>query len=71
LGYKGRVGLYEMMDYTDDIKMMLLNGKSAFEIGKYALSNGMIDLERDGIFKAIQGQLDLNEIYRFIKIKDI
>lgn len=60
-----------MMDYTDDIKMMLLNGKSAFEIGKYALSNGMIDLERDGIFKAIQGQLDLNEIYRFIKIKDI
>lgn len=70
VGYKGRVGLYEMMDYTDDIKIMLLDGKSAFEIGKYALSKGMIDLERDGLFKTIQGKLDLNEVYRFVKIKD-
>lgn len=70
-GYKGRVGLYEMMDYTDDIRMMLLDGKSAFEIGKYALGKGMIDLERDGLFKAIQGKLDLNEIYRFVKIQSI
>jgi type II secretory ATPase GspE/PulE/Tfp pilus assembly ATPase PilB-like protein len=65
------VGLYEMMDYTDNIRMMLLDGKSAFEIGKYALANGMIDLERDGLFKAIQGKLDLNEIYRFVKIQEI
>jgi type IV pilus assembly protein PilB len=62
VGYKGRVGIYEMMDYTDEIKVMLLNGKSAFEIGKYALAQGMIDLERDGLFKAIKGELDLNEI---------
>ena len=60
-----------MMDYTDDVRMMLLDGKSAFEIGKYALSQGMIDLERDGLFKAIKGLLDLNEIYRFVKIQDI
>jgi hypothetical protein len=43
-----------MMDYTDDIRIMLLDGKSAFEIGKYSLSQGMIDLERDGLFKTIQ-----------------
>jgi type II secretory ATPase GspE/PulE/Tfp pilus assembly ATPase PilB-like protein len=60
-----------MMDYTDDIKMMLLDGKSSFEIGKYALSKGMIDLERDGLFKMIKGHLDLNEVYRFVKIQDI
>jgi type IV pilus assembly protein PilB len=71
VGYKGRVGLYEMMDYTDDIKMMLLDGKSAFEIGKYALSQGMIDLERDGLLKAIKGQLDLKEVYRFVKVQDM
>lgn len=71
IGYKGRVGIYEMMDYTDDIRVMLLDGKSAFEIGKYALSQGMIDLERDGLFKTIQGKLDLNEVYRFVKIQDI
>jgi len=41
------------MDYTDDIKTMILDGKSAFEVGNYALQKGMIDLERDGIFKII------------------
>ena len=71
IGYKGRVGIYEMMDYNDDVKIMLLDGKSAFEIGKYALAQGMIDLERDGIFKAIKGDLDLNEVYRFVKIQEI
>jgi hypothetical protein len=35
------------MDYTDDIKNMLLAGSSNMEIEQYALKNGMIDLERD------------------------
>jgi type II secretory ATPase GspE/PulE/Tfp pilus assembly ATPase PilB-like protein len=65
------VGIYEMMDYTDDVKMMLLDGKSAFEVGKHALSQGMIDLERDGLLKMLQGKLDLHEVYRFVKIQDI
>jgi len=43
-----------MMDYTDDLKTLLLAGKSAFEVEEYALKNGMINLERDGVFKAIQ-----------------
>ena len=60
-----------MMDYTDDIKMMLIEWKSAFEIGKYALSRGMIDLERDGLFKAIKWELDLQEVYRFVKLQDV
>jgi len=36
-GYKGRIGLFEMMDYTDEIKNLLLNGKSAFEVEDLAL----------------------------------
>ena len=68
--YKWRLWLYEMMDYTDDIKMMLLDWKSAFEVWKYALSRGMIDLERDWIFKALKWELDLQEVYRFVKIQD-
>lgn len=43
-----------MMDYTTDIKNLILNGKSAFEVEDYALQHGMINLERDGIFKVIQ-----------------
>jgi hypothetical protein len=43
-----------MMDYTDEIKNLLLDGKSSFEIEIEALSKGMINLERDGIFKIIK-----------------
>ena len=70
-GYKWRLWIYEMMDYTDDIKMMLIDGKSAFEIGKYALSKWMIDLERDWLFKAIKWEFDLQEVYRFVKLQDL
>lgn len=69
--YKWRVWFYEMMDYTDDIKTMLLDWKSSYEIWKYALAQWMIDLERDGIFKALKGQTDLKEVYRFVKIQDL
>lgn len=68
-GYKGRVGLFEMMDYTDEIKNMLLEGKSAFEVESVALQKGMINLERDGVFKVIKGITTLEEIYRYIKAR--
>ena len=60
-----------MMDYTDDIKWLLIDWKSAFEVGKFALSRWMIDLERDGIFKAMKGEFDLHEVYRFVKLQDL
>lgn len=69
-GYKGRVGIYELMDYTDDIKTMILEGKSAFEVGNFALHKGMIDLERDGIFKIIHGQTTFDELYRFVRMRN-
>ena len=60
--YKGRVGLFEMMDYTDEIKNMLLDGKSAFEVESIALQRGMINLERDGVFKIIKGMTTIDEV---------
>lgn len=68
-GYKGRVGLFEMMDYTDEIKNLLLEGKSAFEVESTALQRGMINLERDGIFKIIKGMTTLDEVYRYVKAR--
>ena len=67
--YKWRVGIFELMDYTDDIKNMILAGTSSFEIESFALKNGMINLERDWTFKIISWVLDLDEVYRFIKNK--
>jgi|GEM_PF-276607 len=59
----------EMMEYDDEIKNLLLQGKTALDIEAYALKNGMINLERDGIFKSIEGQTTIEEVYRIVKHK--
>ncbi len=66
---KSRIWLFEMMDYTDDLKNLILNNKSAFEVEEYALKYGMINLERDGIFKVIQWHISLDEVYDNVKTK--
>lgn len=68
-GYKWRIGIFELMDYTDDIKNMLMEWKSNMEIEQFALHHGMIDLERDWIFKVINWVTDIDEVYRFVKTK--
>jgi len=57
------------MDYTEELKNMLLNGKSVFEIENLTLQNGMINLERDGVFKVIKGITTLDDVYRYVKTK--
>lgn len=70
-GYKWRIWLFELMDYNDEIKKMLMEWRSNMEIEQVALQNWMINLERDGIFKVIKWIVDLDEAYKFVKIKDI
>jgi hypothetical protein len=43
-----------MMDFNEGLKNMILDGKSAIDVENYALSKGMINLERDGVFKVIE-----------------
>lgn len=57
------------MEYNDAIKNLLLQGKTAFEIEKFALAEGMINLERDGVFKIIKSMTSLDEIYRIVTHK--
>jgi type IV pilus assembly protein PilB len=67
MGYKGRVGIFECMEYDDNLKDMLLHDKTAFEVEKELLTNGMINIERDAIFKTIKGLTTLDEVYRMSK----
>ncbi len=69
--YKWRIWLFELMDYNDEIKKMLMEWRSNMEIEQVALQNWMINLERDGIFKVIKWVIDLDEAYQFVKIKDV
>ena len=50
-GYKGRVGLYEMMEINDELRELILVGASALELKKKAIEQGMITLRRSGLIK--------------------
>lgn len=67
---KWRMGMYEFMEYDDFIKNLLLQWKTALEIERHALSNWMINLERDWVLKAIWWKMNLEEVYRLTKHKN-
>ncbi|MCD5380392.1 GspE/PulE family protein [Candidatus Gracilibacteria bacterium] len=66
-GYKGRVGMYEVLEIGSGVKEMILGGQSAFNINRQAIKDGMISLEQDGIMKALNGETSLEEVYRVAK----
>ncbi len=63
-GYKGRVGLYEVMEIGDDIRELILIGASAVELKKKAMEQGMITLRRSGLTKIKEGVTTLEEVAR-------
>ncbi|MDD3145222.1 MAG: GspE/PulE family protein [Candidatus Gracilibacteria bacterium] len=70
MGYKGRVGIYEVLEITPGVKEMILAGASAFNINIQAIKDGMISLEQDGIIKALNGITSLEEVYRASKTQN-
>lgn len=66
LGYKGRVGIYEIFKPNDEIKELTLNNAPDFKILKAAIDSGMVTMLQDGALKVLEGQTDLEEIYRVI-----
>ena len=63
-GYKGRTGLYEVMEVDDEIRELVLVGASAVELKKKAIERGMITLRRSGLMKVAQGWTTLEEVAR-------
>jgi type IV pilus assembly protein PilB len=63
-GYKGRCGLYEVMEVDDEIRELVLVGASALELKKKAIEQGMITLRRSGLIKVAQGMTTLEEVAR-------
>ena len=63
-GYKGRLGLYEVLECTDEIRQMILEGASAMEIKKQAVEDGMLTLRRSGLQKIADGQTTIDEVVR-------
>jgi type IV pilus assembly protein PilB len=63
-GYKGRVGLYEVMEVTEELRELILVGASALELRKKAVEEGMITLRRSGLQKVIDGVTTIEEVAR-------
>jgi type IV pilus assembly protein PilB len=63
-GYKGRVGLYEVMEITDELRELILVGASALELKRKAVDEGMITLRRSGLQKVMEGVTTIEEVAR-------
>jgi type IV pilus assembly protein PilB len=66
-GYKGRVGIYQVMPMTDDIQAIVLQGGNAMQIAAAALQSGVRDLRRSALDKVKSGTTSLAEINRVTK----
>jgi type IV pilus assembly protein PilB len=63
-GYKGRTGLYEVMEINDELRELILVGASALELKKKAIEQGMLTLRRSGLIKVAAGMTTMEEVLR-------
>ena len=63
-GFKGRVGLYEVMEVTDELRELIIIGASAIELRKKAVELGMITLRQSGLCKLREGITTIEEVVK-------
>ena len=63
-GYKGRLGLFEVMDITEDMRELILSGATAVELRRKAIEEGMITLRQSGLQKIREGLTTIDEVVR-------
>jgi type IV pilus assembly protein PilB len=63
-GYKGRVGLYEVMEINDELRELIIIGASAMELRRKAIEMGMITLRESGLCKIRQGITTIEEVVK-------
>lgn len=66
-GYKGRVGIYQVMPISEEMGRMIMEGSNAIELGKQAQKEGIPDLRQSGLKKVKDGLTSLAEINRVTK----
>ena len=67
VGYRGRLGIYELLVTTDELRQLAQEGKSTWEIKKAAIASGMKTLRDDGWNKVIEGKTSVDEVLRITK----
>ena len=67
-GYKGRIGLYEVLTMSEPLAEALLRRAPVEELTALAVANGMRTLLADGIRKAVEGQTTVEEVLRVVSV---
>ncbi len=63
-GYKGRIGIYEVLNNDEPIQQMIVTHATAEQINAKAIESGMLTMQLDGLVKALRGQTTIEEILR-------
>ncbi|HDH07751.1 MAG TPA: hypothetical protein ENG89_01890, partial [Candidatus Moranbacteria bacterium] len=64
LGYKGRVGIFEVLTINEEIEKLVMEMAGETDITRAALENGMVTMAQDGILKAAEGITSMEEVWR-------
>jgi type II secretory ATPase GspE/PulE/Tfp pilus assembly ATPase PilB-like protein len=64
LGYRGRIGIYEVIEVTDNFREYILKDAPATDMKRYAVTQGMVSMVQDGLLKALEGITDVEEVFR-------
>jgi type IV pilus assembly protein PilB len=65
-GFKGRVGIHEVLKVTPTIRELIMQGKTSRDIEEQAKKEGMMTMIEDGIFKAVEGKTTIEEVLRVV-----
>ncbi len=63
-GYKGRIGIYEVLRSTPAIQKMIVGNETSEEMQQTAIKEGMVTMQLDGLIKALRGETTIEEILR-------
>jgi type II secretory ATPase GspE/PulE/Tfp pilus assembly ATPase PilB-like protein len=63
-GYRGRMGVYEVLEMTSELRRMILAGKNSNDIQQTAINNGMLTLRQDASDKVLEGKTTIEEVVR-------
>lgn len=66
--YKGRIGVYEVMDISGEIEKLIMDKRPAAELEKLSLGNGMLLMKEDGYLKALDGITTIEEVLRVAEV---
>ncbi|MDB5164501.1 MAG: secretion system protein, partial [Candidatus Saccharibacteria bacterium] len=63
-GYKGRIGIYEVLENSEGIQKMIVGNSTSEAIEKVAISENMLTMQLDGLIKSLRGQTTIEEVLR-------